>query len=176
MIRHLHTATWFFTGLLAIAQLGYWYNVLPDVVPSHFDSQGNIDSEMGKTAFTALFVGMHLMFLVGFPLIGNALRRVPDSMINVPNKEYWLAPERRSQTIEFNRQMLTFFGYLTSWLMMGCFHLTAIVATTDRTSIEPEFIWILGIYLAIVFGFLGFIMFRFRSPEKSQLNLEPTNG
>jgi hypothetical protein len=35
---------------------------------------------------------------------------VPDALINLPNKSYWLAPERREETMRFFRAHVSWFG------------------------------------------------------------------
>src|SRR5262245_44660873 len=51
---------------------------------------------------------------VGTPLLlalpGWLIQRVPLSMINLPHKEYWLAPERRASTLAFMTRRSTIFG------------------------------------------------------------------
>ena len=42
-----------------------------------------------------------------FPGIGHILRRIPASLINLPNKDYWMSTERKQGTLDFlSRQFL----------------------------------------------------------------------
>ena len=178
------------TALVCIVQMVYWYDKLPLIVPSHFDGQGNVDGEMGRGAFYALFAGMHLLFLGGFLVLAHFLKKLPDSMINCPNKDYWLAPERREQSVDFNAQFLVATGWITSWLMIGCFQLSALVGIGKRNSIEPEFVWMIGLYLAVIIVMCVGLFLRFQKPnldssdfsstssetnQEVSGNLEPTN-
>lgn len=148
-----------------IAQVVYWYGQLPDPMPSHFNAAGQVDDEMGKFSFFAMMLGIHVLFLIGFPLIGSLLRRMPDSLINMPNKDYWLAPERREATLAKTAGIMTMMGWMTSWLMMGITHLTAMVAVDARQTINPESNWLLGIFLVAVFVVVVKLLFSYRLPK-----------
>ncbi len=152
------------TFVFFVAQMALWYTGLPEIMPSHFDAAGQVDGEMSKTAFYALFVVMNLLSLVGFLLFAIGLGRVPNSMLNIPHKEYWLAPERREQTISFNRSLLMAIGWMTSWLFIGIFHLSANVAIASRENINPEFYWLLGAYLLAIAGVTIWALLKFRLP------------
>jgi uncharacterized membrane protein len=154
------------TAIAAICQFVYWYPILPDVVASHFDHQGNADGTMAKTAFFVLFGLLQLLFLLGMPLLAKVLPKFPNSMVNCPNKEYWLAPERRDQTMNFNAQFLVATGWLTSWLFIGCFHLSSLVSLEKRATIEPEFIWMMAAYLIALFTGVAWMFVKFRLPAE----------
>ena len=159
------------TAAICVVQMVVWYRQLPDVVPSHFNAAGQVDGEMGKTGFYALFVSMHLLFLVGFPLLALGLKKIPDSMINIPNKEYWLAPERREKSLSFNNTLLIAVGWMTSWLFIGIFQLSANVGIGQRDIINPEFYWLLGIYLLAIASVTIWVIMKFRLPASEKLGL-----
>jgi uncharacterized membrane protein len=154
----------FLTFCVCVWQLAAWYPRLPSPIPSHFDANGQIDGEMGKTSFYVLMGLVELMFLVGFPLLGMAMKYIPNSLINLPNKEFWLAPERRDATLATSTQYLRTIGWMTAWLMIGIFHLTAEVATGIRASINPEVYWIMGIYMAILSASIVWLCLKYRMP------------
>ncbi|MEM7782423.1 MAG: hypothetical protein AAF939_19925 [Planctomycetota bacterium] len=165
MLKTLNRLILFATAVACVAQFGYWFGRLPDIVPSHFDDQGNVNDEMNKIGFYLLFGGMHFVFLLLFPILGWGMGKIPDEMLNIPNKEYWLAPERRESTLAINFEFLTACGWLTSWLLLGCFQLTALVATTNRNTINPEFSYLLVGYLMLIFGGVAFLFYSFRIPS-----------
>jgi len=153
------------TCCVCVAQMTLWYGQLPDPIPSHFDGNGQVDGEMGKTKFYVWIGLVNCMFLVGFPLLGLAMKQIPDSIINLPNKEHWLAPERRDATLDTTTQFLVATGWISGWLLIGIFHLTAEVATGIRESINPEMYWILGIYLVTISAATVWLCLRFRIPK-----------
>jgi hypothetical protein len=75
-----------------VATLG----ALPDPVASSFGAGGRAQGFMSRTAYGALFVGL----AVGLPaLLAGALAWLPrrhPRLANIPNRDFWLAPERRA--------------------------------------------------------------------------------
>ena len=56
---------------------------------------------MPRAAYLRFLIGL----LVGLPLrvalLANATRFLPTRFINLPNRDYWLAPEREAQTLAY---------------------------------------------------------------------------
>lgn len=73
---------------------------LPPVVASHFGLGGTADGFMGKGLYTAFMVAVVVAVpaLVGFS--AQLVRVLPVQWVNLPNKQYWLAPQRRAATLE----------------------------------------------------------------------------
>ena len=155
---------WCLVLLVAIVQMVWWYPRLPEIVPSHFDGRGQVDGEMAKPAFCFLIGGIQLLTIIGLPVLGYFLKQLPDSLINMPNKEYWLAEERRDDSLAVSFYMLLGISWLTGLLMIVIFQLSAQVAMKQRTGISPE-MWIATVaYLVIVAGICGWSYYRFRLP------------
>lgn len=153
------------TAGVFVWQVLYWFPILPDIVPSHFDTQGNVDDEMGKTQFFVVMGLVNAIFLSGFPLLAKTMSKIPNSMLNVPNKEYWLAPERRESTLAQTGNLLTTIGWITSWLIIGIVQLTCLVAIGARETIYPEVYVLLAIFLTAVFGLVGWMFWSYRIPS-----------
>ena len=86
---------------VAAVQMIHYYPQLPDTLAVHFGASGEPDGWSGKTEFVVLYGAMEAFFvLLGFGLAWM-LRKIPASYVNIPNREYWLADERRPETVEF---------------------------------------------------------------------------
>ena len=153
-----------------IAQILVWYQSLPEQVPFHFGVQGLPDAWSGRHSVTLLYSGLHIANFLFFGLLAYGIKFIPNSAINIPNKEYWLAPGRRPEVMAFNANLLIFIGIATHWLLTGLFQLSSLVAIKRRDSIEPEFWWIFGIYLAAVLGACIYLMLKFRKPATLEAN------
>ena len=85
---------------------------LPDVVATHFGPSGEANGYMSRTSY----VRFMLAFVVLLPLTVNFLvgrvLKLPSTRINIPHREYWLAPERRAETVERLQRHMKFFGVL----------------------------------------------------------------
>jgi uncharacterized membrane protein len=87
-----------------------YYSQLPEVVASHFDAHGVPNGWQTRSAFFAVFVGVTVLAaVVGFG-IPRIIAVVPAQLINLPNKDYWLAPEHRAETMEFLTTHFAWFG------------------------------------------------------------------
>jgi uncharacterized membrane protein len=88
-------------GLLwiaAAAQTAWYYPRLPGLVASHFDAAGTPNDWAPKAALLAIYLAVLALMTVIFGVLPGLVVRLPDSVINLPNKAHWLAPERRAET------------------------------------------------------------------------------
>lgn len=77
------------------------YPQLPSVVASHLNGRGAPNGWQTKQAFFQVLVIVSVIFaVVGFA-IPKIISLLPSQMINLPNKNYWLAPERFAETVAF---------------------------------------------------------------------------
>jgi serine/threonine-protein kinase len=90
-----------FVSLLFIfyCLLFYSYLVLPENIAIHFSLNGEPNGWMSKTMHAIAFgsIGTFTSSLV----IGSfyMIRHLPKDIINIPNRDYWLAPERFQHTM-----------------------------------------------------------------------------
>lgn len=72
---------------------------LPETVATHFNGSGKADGWMARSSaiesILAFGVGLPLLVILVFWL----LHFVPGSMVNVPKRDFWTAPERRGQML-----------------------------------------------------------------------------
>jgi len=133
---------------------------LPDRVASHFDASGRPNGWMSRDAFTAFTVGFTL-FLAGVPAgLARWLPRIPDSLINLPNKAHWLAPGRRAATLRFVGDWLLWQGCATLGLLLFVFgevHRANQSSTPRLTAIGAP----IAIFLLWTTGAVGLLLARF---------------
>jgi uncharacterized membrane protein len=85
-------------AIIAIASTS---DQLPDRVASHFGADGLANGFMTRHMYLALMlgIGVGLPALIGLT-VGPSVRRF-SRFINIPNREYWLAPARREATVAY---------------------------------------------------------------------------
>ncbi len=108
--------------LLCIAQVTYYYPLLPDRVASHFGASGRPDAWSSKESFVKIYFIVVVFIVLLFPGIGLMLRKIPTSLMNLPNKDYWLSPERSQDTIDVLSRQFLWFGSATLMLLLDIFH------------------------------------------------------
>lgn len=158
--------------LLGIAafQVAYYAPRLPDTVASHFGPGGEPDGWSSKTGFLVGYGGVVALTTAPFLVLPWLLPRIPESLVNLPHKAYWLAPERREETFR------TISAWLL-WLAVGTLMLlTHLLGVTMAENLTPEprlgsaVWWPLGLYLAFVAVWsVAFVRRFYRTPEKPSL-------
>ena len=157
--------------ILSVVHIAVYYPALQNPIGSHFDAQGNIDGWMSKSQL-ALF---YILTQIGLPLlmlgIGRLVYVLPDSMINVPRKEYWLAPERRAETLGIMETMLAWISVSTMSLLIAMFQITFMV---NLGQIKPTTVVLLTptiVYSVFVIFLVVWLCLRFnRVPKVSDPN------
>jgi hypothetical protein len=97
----------------------------------------------------------------------HSLPKTPVSLINLPNKEYWLAPERRAESMAILEKYMTAFWSATS-IFLICVMDLAFTANLGRGQVLGE--WFLVLLAAFIFFTLAWtvsLIRRFvRKPEQ----------
>ena len=161
-----------FALLAAYAAIHFssYYSQLPEVVASHFSGRGVANGWQTKPAFFTVFVGVSVLAAVigfGIPRIISAM---PPQLINLPNKDYWLAPDHLAETRAF---LDTYFAWF------GCAVFLIIILTFDcaiQSNLHPDnrpdvsHMWyILAGFLAFVVAWIIRLMAKFLRPPQEKL-------
>jgi uncharacterized membrane protein len=137
-------------AIIAAAECVLDYRQLPNRMASHFGASGAANGWMTKPAFFAIYAVMiGLSALVGF-LAPRSIEKKSPARINLPNKEYWLAPEHRAETFAFFRRSFAWYScalLLILVLVMGL----AIQANFTSPPRMPT-----GPILSVIIGFVLF--------------------
>src|SRR5438128_412924 len=128
-----------------------YYAELPAVVASHFNAQGVPNGWQTKSAFFAVFVGVSVLAaVIGFG-IPRIIASLPPQLINLPNKQYWLAPGRLAETQAFLNNYFAWFG---------CAVFLIVILTFDyaiQSNLRPENRPDISRMWYILVGFLAFV-------------------
>jgi hypothetical protein len=94
-----------------------------------------------------------------FVAIAFALPSIPNRWWNIPHKDYWLAPERRSNTVQYVRTQTLWAAVIIGTAMVSLWQ------STINANVRPELHWpanfwwtliIMGVVFAVwMFRFLG---------------------
>lgn len=96
--------------LFAVLQCVHLYPQLPDVVASHFDAHGTPNGWQPKSAFFIVIGVAIVVCTIPAFIVPRRLSSMSPDRINLPNKSYWLAPERRDETWRFFRVQMAWWG------------------------------------------------------------------
>lgn len=101
-----------FLGILAAAaaQCIHDFPLLPQRVASHFAASGMPNGWMTKSLFLTIYGFTLLPVLVVEFLVPRLIANSPSARLNLPNKEYWLTPERRAATFAYFERFFAWYG------------------------------------------------------------------
>ena len=144
---------WFcFLVMLISASNSWWrdYALLPARMASHFDANGLPNAWMSKDQFSilcAILAG--LAAFIGF-VPAFLISKLPPAMLNLPNKDYWLAPARRKETVAFFQRWFAWFACAFLVFMVWVMNLVF------ESNVSSRFRLPTGSFMFVLFGFLIF--------------------
>lgn len=151
--------------LIAAADVAWLYPQLPERVATKFGGGGQPVAWSTRAGFlTAHLVSFSLTALLMLGL-RFALPWIPASMINLPHRAYWLAPERAGYTRQLVGDMILGLGSSLLAFLAALGHLTMSANLTSEPRLGPAFPVLMGIYLATMLGFVVWLFVRFRTPR-----------
>jgi uncharacterized membrane protein len=95
---------------VALAQSIYNFPLLPDRLASHFNASGIPNGWMPKPAFFAIYAVMILIAAIVEFFVPLSIANTSSARINLPHKDYWLAPAQREGTMAYFKKSFAWFG------------------------------------------------------------------
>jgi uncharacterized membrane protein len=139
---------------------------LPDLVAVHFDAAGRANGFMTRAGCRDFM----LLSTLGVPLlitIATALlpRLIPASLINIPNRDYWLAPERARDSLAFLSEQGLWFGCIFV-VFLACVDAMLVKANAASPPAFPTtlFVAMLIFFFCAVGAWFVRMLRRFRAP------------
>jgi len=150
--------------ITTIAYMIYTYPILPERVASHFGKSGKPNGWSSKNSYILLtsgIIGFISLILVG---LSSILPKIPASMINIQNREYWFAPERKTATLSLLSYYLLWMNNATIIFFMAINHLIVRFNLGKSDHLENVFWPIFTLYILSVSILTIRLLFRFRKP------------
>jgi uncharacterized membrane protein len=154
---------------LAAIQFAYYYPKLPDTLAVHFGASLAADGWQSKQGFVVAYACVEVGMVVTLLAIGFVMGRVPVGMVNIPNRDYWLAPERKKETLRYVMTqvgwiMVATLGYL---IAIAQVILVANVRAAGRPPALPGDFWaVVVVFMAAIAWFIVGIYRRFGKPPR----------
>lgn len=125
MKTYLPISMFFIVEIIVVTFILSSSGVLPEKIASHFNGTGVPNGFMSKEGYIQFI----LLFAVGIPTLSvgsiSFAMSYASGTINIPNKEYWLSVKNRTQTIQFLKSHVAYFGILIAsfiayihWLLL----------------------------------------------------------
>ena len=157
---------------ISILQTLYFYPKLPDTVAHHFGATGQADAWGSKTSFLLTDIGITSFLVALFVGLSKVIVKVPKDMINIPNRDYWLAPERKEQTLRITASFILWTGILSLLYLRILFQQICQINLSEGPQKLQHFWPGLVLYLAIITAMTWkFIRtFRIKRPHYIKMN------
>ncbi len=161
-------------SIIALALLYFLFGILlavgsvqlPERVASHFGFSGEANGWMSRQVYLVFMAFFGMIFPMIAPLAGLLIGRLPMSVINLPNKEYWLAPERREGTTAFLVSQLLRLAVLELGLVI-VLHQLVVEANRQQPPRMSNMVWaVLAVFLVFMAGWIWSLVRHFRLPEE----------
>jgi uncharacterized membrane protein len=157
MLKKIMKSLLFGTLFLSILQQYFYYCQLPYKVAIHFNLDGIPDNFTGKLTSALIQIGI-VAFMIGVVMVSDwFLKKGSDDFINIPNRRYWLAPERRDRTIRLLSSFVYWLGIITNiFLIFISQHIIDVNLNPDI--VLGQNFWV---YLTFYFGalFISIVVF-----------------
>lgn len=129
---------------------------LPDAVASHFAGSGLANGYMSHDGYLAFMLALLVGLAVVIVFLPDWLITAPGARINVPNRDYWLAPERRAATVAMLRGVMLRTGFLLTGILVYVHWL--VVAANSLTPPRLDNTWFLAGLVIFVLATLGSVI------------------
>lgn len=83
---------------------------LPSNVASHFDSSGSADSFMKRSSYLSFMISVVCVITLLTGVLSRLIPAIPNELINLPDKSFWLSPERRVESLNYISNWLQWFS------------------------------------------------------------------
>ena len=159
----LRSVFYVLTGL-AILQVVYYYPRLPAVVASHFDGPGTANGWSGKDAFFALYLAIVVLLAGVFEYLPTWLQSRPGKQLKIPNRDYWLSPERRAATWALFRRQLMLMGIANLGLVIFAVQLAIVANFEQPPRLHSSIGWALAAYCVFLAAWTIHFLLRWKKP------------
>jgi len=153
-----------YVGFLAF--VGSTAHRLPERLATHFNASGEPDGWMSRAGHVrfVLLVGSSIsLFMIA---ICYPVRFLPAGLINIPNRDHWLTPERRPQADRILLHHSVWFACLCVTFMAALHYLVlqANQVVPPQLSVAAVLL-VIGSFMVGILAWILTLLFRFRLPS-----------
>jgi len=139
MMRRLLIAV--FVASVLLTWVSFFY--LPPEVAIHFGKNGIPDSYATRQFQVLFFLAMDLVMFLMSLLLPSLIPRLPQKLISLPNREYWLAEENLSKFKSVFEELWWEYGVALLLFLMLTEALTIDANMSSPVQLNSEIFWVL---------------------------------
>jgi uncharacterized membrane protein len=151
--------------VLLVGEAAYYLPMLPPRLATHFDASGRANGWSSQAGLRTVIAALVVIFAALFAGTG-LLRRIPDRFMNLPNKGYWFAPDRRDQALAFICDWMRWFLVMVMSLLALVIGMVLRANLVTPPHMPDSILWFLLAYLATSVVMVVVLVRRFRAPPR----------
>jgi len=151
------------------AQSIYYYPLLPETMAMHFDGAGKPNGWGSKNFNFGIYYGITLLLYWSLVLLPGFFMNRADGLMNVRYKEYWLAPERKEQSISFLKSQLFGFWAVTTLFIILVMQFVFMANLASEPRLSSSFMALFVVFMIYSIYWTLYIVRYFGPPEDEVL-------
>ncbi len=154
-------------AVIAASQFARHYPDLPETIAVHFAADGRANGWSHKDAFVLTYGAIEAMIVLAALALAFLGDKIPARALNIPNGDYWLAPERRRETLRYTWTRVIWLEAATMAFLIA---IAEIIFRANRAAGSPtlssNFFVVLAAFIVAIIWQSVSMMLRFRTPDE----------
>ena len=148
-----------FLVLLALLMMAHYYPLMPEHMAAHFRADGFPNGWQRRESFFLLTIFVSASSAVVTFFAPWQIASKADARIHLPNRDYWLAPERRESTMRYIASTMSWFGCALLFVLISgtLLVLRANLAPDHRFNSEAMILVMVAFLFSLMCLMLGFV-------------------
>ena len=148
--------------ILAVVSLA----ILPERVAIHFGWGGMPDNWASNLTNTLFLLGLHTFLFLALYFSPRLAGAVPAKWVNLPNKEFWLAPENRARFLAKFTAFMHHFGAALFVFLFAVGLLSIRANLSEPVRLQERFLFVLlALFVAYTLAWVIVFFRGFRLPS-----------
>ncbi len=148
--------------LAAVVHAAVYYPRLPGRMAAHFGGDGRPDDWVARGAVICGYLLVESACVALFVGLGFLVPKLPDRLLSIPNKTYWMAQQRRTDTHRAIAASLYWLANLQMALSIAVMQVVFWANLDQNRNPNTAFFTVLSYYCLAVAAWLGLLLWRFR--------------
>ncbi len=156
-------------AIFSVIQIALQAPYLHSPMAVRFNAAGEAVAWNSAQTFATINLVIVAIIVGAFLILPGALSRRRRLRWRLPNRDYWLSPERLPKTIEYLQRQFLWYGIVTLLLLMTVFQLVV-----DANALKPprldvtRLVWLLAGYAAFIIVWGWSLWRKFSRPPPAQ--------
>jgi uncharacterized membrane protein len=148
-----------FLALSCLLLMAFYYPKMPQRMASHFAADGSPNGWLPREAFFLLMLLVTASSAVTVFFAPWQIARKSNARFNLPNRDYWLAPERREATMRIVAALMAWFGCGILFVLIAGTYLAlqANLAPDHHFNSEAMLVVLAAFFIVLIFLIVGFV-------------------